>query len=88
MVGVYLMLFQQILHTVNFLLHKINSTNFISQIESTVILAISVSKRCTLDLSLVKAQGSIAGSILFSYHSAIPEKYSLTILLLPVFTLG
>ena len=44
--------------TINLLLHKINSTNFISQklSDSAVILAISVSKRCTLDLSVVKAQ--------------------------------
>ena len=30
-------------------------------------------ERCTLDLSVVKAQGSIAG-FLFFYHSTIPEK--------------
>ena len=62
MVGAYLMLFQVISHTVNLLLHKINSTKFISQefSASAVILAISVSKRCTLDLSVVKAEGSIA----------------------------
>ena len=61
------MLFQLISHTINLLLHQINTTNFISQkfSDSAVILAISVSKRCTLDLSVVKAQGSIAG-FLFS----------------------
>ena len=42
-------------------------TNLISQkfSDSAVILAISVSKRCTLDLSVVKAQGSIAGFLFF-----------------------
>ena len=67
-------MFQLISHTVNLLLHKINGTNFISQklSDSAVILAISVSRRCTLDLSVVKAQGSITG-FLFSppfCHSA------------------
>ena len=63
MVGSYLMLFQPISHIVNLLLRKINTTNFIGQTfsGSAVILAISVSKRFTLDLSVVKAQGSIAG---------------------------
>ena len=43
------------------------STNLISQTfsDSAVIMAISVSRRCTLDLSVGKAQGSIAG-FLFS----------------------
>ena len=47
----------------NLLLHKINSTNLIRQkfSDSAVILGISVSKRSTLDLSVVKGQGSIAG---------------------------
>ena len=67
MVGAYSMLFQLISHTVNLLLHKINRRNFISQkfSDSAVILAISVSKRCNLDLSVVKAQGSIAGFLFF-----------------------
>ena len=49
-----------------FSLHS-SSTNLISQTfsDSAVIVAISVSRRCTLDLSVVKAQGSIAG-FLFS----------------------
>jgi len=53
--------------TVNLLFHKINGTNFISQkfSDSAVILAISVSKRCTLDLSVLKAQGLIAGFLFF-----------------------
>ena len=57
------MLSQLVSHTINLLLHKINTTNFITQklSDSAVILAILVSKRCTLDLSVVKAQGSIAG---------------------------
>ena len=57
------MLFQLISHTVNLLLHKVNSTNFISQkfSDSAVVWVISMSKRCTLDLSVLKAQGSIAG---------------------------
>ena len=64
------MLFQLISHTVNLLLHKINSRHFISQkvSDSAVVLAISVSKRCTLDLSVVKARrrkGSIAGWLFF-----------------------
>ena len=61
------MLFQLISHTINLLLHKINTKNFISQkfSDSAVILAVSVSKRCTLDLSVVKAQGSIAGFLFF-----------------------
>ena len=62
------MLSQQISHTINLLLHKINTTNFISQMfsDSAVILAISVSKRCTfIDLSVVKLQGSIAGFLFF-----------------------
>ena len=33
--------------------------------DSAVILAISVSKRCTLDFSVVTAQGSIAGFLFF-----------------------
>ena len=59
-----------------FTFSQINSTNFISQkfIEAAVILAVSESKRCTLDLSVVKAQGLIA-RFLFFYHSAIPEKF-------------
>ena len=76
MVGRYLMFFQQIQHTMQysdragylspFSLHS-SSTNLISQkfSDSAVIVAISVSRRCTLDLSVVKAQGSIAG-FLFS----------------------
>ena len=67
------MLSQLISHTINLLLHKINTTNFISQkfIDSAVILAISVSKRYTLNLSVAKAQGSIAGFLFFLsfYHS-------------------
>ena len=80
MVGAYLMLLQLISHTVNLFLHKINSTNFISQkfSASAVILAISVPKRCTLNLSVAKAQGSIAEFLCF-LHSGIPEKFSLTI---------
>ena len=67
MLGACLMLFQLISHTVNLLLHKNNSKNFVSQKfrDSAVILAISVSRRCTLDLSVVKAQGSIAGFLFF-----------------------
>ena len=67
MVGAYLTLFQLIAHTVNLLLHKINNTNFISQnfSDSAVILATSESKRCIFDLSVVKAQGSIAGFLFF-----------------------
>ena len=67
MVGACLMLFQLISHTVNLLLHKNNSENFISQkfSDSAVVLAISVSRRCTLDLSVVKAQGSTAGFLFF-----------------------
>ena len=76
MVGRYLMFFQQIPHTMlysdragylsPFSLHS-SSTNLISQkfSDAAVIVAISVSRRCTLDLSVVKAQGSIAG-FLFS----------------------
>ena len=37
-----------------------------------VILAITVYKRCTQDLSVVKTQGS-STSFSFSYHSAISE---------------
>ena len=61
------MLSQPISHTISLLLNKINTTNFISQkfSYSAVIMAISVSKRCTLDLSVVKAQGSIAGFLFF-----------------------
>ena len=61
------MLFQLISYTINLLLHKIITTNFISQkfSDAAVILAISVPKRCTLDLSVVKAQGSIAGFLFF-----------------------
>ena len=50
-----------------FSLHT-SSTNLISQKfnDSAVILAISVSaKRCTLELSVLKAQGSIAGLLFF-----------------------
>jgi len=45
-----------------FSLHS-SSTNLISKkfSDSAVIVAISVSRRCTLDLSVVKTQGSIAG---------------------------
>ena len=56
------MFFQLISHTVNLLLHKINSTNFISQKLS------DSAKRCTLDLSVVKERrrkGSIAGFLFF-----------------------
>ena len=58
---------QLISHTINLLLHKINPTNFISQkfSDSVVTLVISVSKHCHLDLSAVKAQGSIAGFLFF-----------------------
>ena len=64
------MLFQLISHTVNLLLHKINRRHFFSQkvSDSAVILAISVSKRCTLDLSVVKVRrrkGSIVGCLFF-----------------------
>mgnify|MGYP007058662167 CR=1 FL=1 len=67
MLGAYSMLLQLISHTVNLLLHKINSRNFSRQkfSDSAVILAISVSKRCTLHSSVVKAQGSIAGFLFF-----------------------
>ena len=88
------MLFQLISHTVNLLLHKINSRHFISQkvSDSAVVLAISVSKRCTLDLSVVKArrrEGAKARLLVdcFFYHSAIPEIFSLTIFSLHVLTL-
>ena len=59
----------------------------IPRIFEAIILAVSVSKRCTLDLSVVKAQGSIAG-FLFSNHSTIPEKFSITTLSLHVLTVG
>ena len=68
MLGAYSMLLQLISHTVNLLLHKINSRNFSRQkfSDSAVILAISVSKRCTLHSSVVKAQGgSLAGFLFF-----------------------
>ena len=39
-----------------------------------VILAIAVSKRCFQDLPVVNTQGSSTG-FLFTYHSAIPEKF-------------
>jgi len=89
MVGAYLMLFQLISRTVNLLLHKINSTNFISQkfSDSAAILAISVSKRCALDVTVSRRKDRLL-DFCFFYHSAIPEKFSLTILSLHVLTLG
>ena len=58
-------------------MHKVklsSLTNLISQKFSdlAVILAITVYKRCTQDLSVVKTQGS-STSFSFSYHSAISE---------------
>ena len=89
MVGAYLMLFQLISRTVNLLLHKINSTNFISQkfSDSAAILAISVSKRCALDVTVLRHKDRLL-EFCFSYHSVIPEKFSLPILSLHVLTLG
>ena len=51
-------------------------TNLISQkfSDTVVILPIAVSKRCTQDLPVVNRQGSSTG-FLFTYHSAIPEKF-------------
>ena len=64
-------------HAVNRVLHKIklcSLTNFISKKFSdlAVILAITVSERCTQDISVVKTQGS-STSFPFSYNSAIQE---------------
>ena len=58
-------------------MHKVklcSLSNLISQKFSdlAVILAITVYKRCTQDLSVVKTQGS-GTSFSFSYHSAISE---------------
>ena len=58
-------------------MHKVklcSLTNLISQKFSdlAVVLAITVYKRCTQDLSVVKTQGS-GTSFSFSYHSAISE---------------
>ena len=49
-----------------FSLHS-SSTNFISQkfSDTAMILAVSVSKHCTLDLSVLKVQGSIGGFLFF-----------------------
>ena len=78
MVGENLMFFQTNTRR-NLLLQKIklcSFTNLISQkfSDTAVILAIAVSKRCTQDLPVVNTQGSITG-FLFTYHSAIPEKF-------------
>ena len=62
MVGAHLMVFQLISHTVNLLLHKANSTNFISQKFSDSPGYISVQ---ALHFRLVTAQGSIAGFSFF-----------------------
>ena len=75
MVGEYLSFFQN--YTRSKLSIAQNQTLFfdlISQkfIELAVILAITVSERCTQDFSVVKTQGS-STNFSFSYHSVIPE---------------
>ena len=78
-------------HTVNLLLHKINSTNFISQkfSDSAVILAISVSKSCTL-IRLVGCEGERLDCWIFVFPTILPFqiKISLAILSLHMLTLG
>ena len=78
MVGKNLMFFQNNTRS-KFTIAKIklcSFTNLISQTfsDTAVILPIAVSKRCTQDLPVVKRQGSSTG-FLFTYHSAIPEKF-------------
>ena len=73
-----------ITHAVNLLLQKFKLCSFgnlISQkfSDAAVIFVIAVSKRCTQDLPVVDTQGSRTG-FLFTYHSAIPEKFSQRIL--------
>ena len=58
------------------LLHKIKLCSFANLISQKFSdsAAIAVSKHCPKDLSAVKTQSSSIG-FLFSYHSAIPEKF-------------
>ena len=73
MVGAYLTLFQLISHTVNLLLYKINSTNFISQkfSDSAVLLAISVPMQA-LHFILASCEGARLDCWIFVFPIILP----------------
>ena len=73
MLGACLMLFQLISHTVNLLLHKNNSKNFVSQKfrDSAVILAISVSMQA-LHFRLVSCEGARFDCWIFVFRTILP----------------